>query len=457
MRGAEILRSGAFRFALALAAVFALGASALLIVVDRAIADYALEASATTLSNESAILAGEDRAAGRHDMLLALARHRGLQREQAFRYLLVDRAGRRITGDLPEAAARSGWATVTVADRRDDGGAAETDVLKTLGVRLGDGALLVVGTDTYDVAALRARLDRFAWACGAAITVGALIAGYLVAMLFMRRLDRVNTVVARIMAGRMTERLPPIGMAPELDRLSANLNRMLDRIETLMAELRQVTTDIAHDLRTPLTRLRQGLEGLSHASSFADYAVGVEAAIAQTDEILAIFRALLRIGTLESGAARARFTDVDLSELMERMALAYRPAAEDGGRMLTAMHAAGISVAGDPELIAQAVANLIENALAHTPVGTRVTMRLAMDGGQAMISVADDGPGIPAAERGNVLMRFYRLDASRHSPGAGLGLALVAAVAALHAATLAIDDNAPGTRVTIRFPARIAR
>jgi signal transduction histidine kinase len=437
------------------AAVFAAGSLLLLAVVERSISAYALEATAGSLQSEVAILAGEDREAGRAELIKAIDRHRRAGREQAFRYLLIDAGGKPLTHDLDLKAAKLGWGTVAFAGKHA-GSSEEGDdeVLKSLGTRLDDGSLLVVATDTYDVQTLRRGLDRFTIWCGIGITLFALIGGYLVGGLFMRRLERVNAAVDRIMAGNFAERLPTIGISPEFDLLSANLNRMLDRIGALMEGLRQVSTDIAHDLRTPLSRLRQHLEEIREDSSIARYEAGVEAAIVQTDEILTIFRALLRIGALEGGVGRQRFSTVDLSEVLGRVHLAYEPVAEDQGKILTADHEPGILVQGDGELIAQMFTNLIENALAHTPPGTRIVSCLAVHQGEIIASVADDGPGIPAGERQNVLTRFYRLDRSRHMPGAGLGLALVAVIASLHDIALSLDDNDPGLRVTLRFPSR---
>jgi signal transduction histidine kinase len=269
----------------------------------------------------------------------------------------------------------------------------------------------------------------------------------------LRRLDRVNHAVGRIMLGSLSERLPAIGMSAEFDDLSTNLNLMLDRIEALMVGMRQVSTDIAHDLRTPLTRLRQRLEdmkeGLGGLKPVTEEQI--EAAIAQTDSILAIFRALLRISSLEAGAGKQRFAEVDLSEMLDRVFQAYRPVAEDTHHVLSAAIESAVKVRGDAELLTQAVTNLIENALVHTPTGSHIGLSVKQLEKGVVLTVADDGPGIPIDLRGKVLRRFYRLDASRHSPGAGLGLALVSAIAALHEAQLSLSDNCPGLRAEITF------
>jgi signal transduction histidine kinase len=443
--------SGAFRFALVVAAMFALGSLALLFVVERSIRSYAEEATVVGLKSEAAMLTDDWPDGGRTELVDAIVRRDGARFEQPFQYLLLARDGRRLAGMLPLSAARDGWGQVSFVDDGEPHEGAEPEVLRTLGTRLPDGSLLVVATDTFDVQKLRNRLAGFTLLSGVAITLLALFGGYVIGVLFLRRLARVNGAVARIMTGDLAERLPPIGMAPEFDHLSRNLNAMLDRIAALMDGLRQVSTDIAHDLRTPLTRLQQQLEAMRGSASVDAYEAGIEAALVQIGEIHAIFRALLRIGLIEGGERQA-FGSADLTELVARVAEAYRPVAEDAGRPYSVDVAPGVSVQGDAELLAQLFTNLIDNALVHTPGGTAIAVGLRREGGQAVAWVADVGPGIPADHRAKVLKRFYRMDASRHTPGAGLGLALVAAVATLHGAELVIDDAAPGLMVLVRFP-----
>ncbi|QBM76807.1 HAMP domain-containing protein [Sphingomonas sp. AAP5] len=447
-------RSGAFRFACLLALAFAAGSALVLVVVERSIAHYAVDATEGGLTSEAAILAGEDREEGRISLLGAIARHRRASGAEAFRYQVIDRAGRLLVDDIGAPTVRLGWGQVAVHDDPQDP-AAET--LRSLGVALPNGGTLVVATDTYDIQELRRALDRFLVVAGAVITVLALVGGYLIGALFMRRLDRVNAAIARVMAGNTAERLPPIGISREFDQLSANLNAMLDRIGALMDGLRQVTTDIAHDLRTPLGRLRQQLEQTRDARDPERFDASIDTAIAQTDEILAIFRALLRIGTLEGGDGRQYFAPLDLSELVGRVIAAYQPVAEDDGKTLIAAHADGLLIEGDAELLAQMMTNLVDNAIRHTPAGSTIVSRLERIDGAIVASVSDDGPGIPPHERDAVLTRFYRLDRSRNLPGAGLGMALAAAIAALHRVRLELLDNRPGLRVRLTFarPTRV--
>ena len=446
--------SGAFRFALLIAGLFALGSLALLALVDHSLDAFAEEASVAGLKAETATLAQNWPQGGLTELRKAIAlRERG-NFEQPFQYLLVDAHGERLGGRLPVAAARSGWGAVAFADdhERHGGRAARPEMLRTLGTRLADGALLVVATDTFDIEKLRQRLAGFTIASSIALTLLALIGGYAIGHVFLQRLARVNGAVARIMTGDLAERLPTIGMSPEFDHLSRNLNAMLDRIAALMDGLRQLSTDIAHDLRTPLTRLQQRLEAMRASASPEEYEAGIEAALAQIEAIHAIFRALLRIGLIEGGEQARKLETVDLSELVARVAEAYRPTAEDAGRRFSLAIAEGLHAAGDAELLAQLLTNLVDNALQHTPQGVAIAMALRREGARVVIAVSDEGGGIPPDQRGKVLTRFYRLDASRHSPGAGLGLALVAAIAALHRAELVLADNRPGLRVELHFP-----
>lgn len=444
------LSSGAFRFAFAMALVFAVGAAALLVVVNRSIDHYASDAVADATASEVAILIGEDRSLGRAELIAAIARHQQAMVERRLRYLLITPAGRRIAGDLPIDAARVGSRQfrLEVCPRGRDC----MVPLAAEGVRLSDGAVLVVANDITDLLRLRHELSEFTKRVGVAIALFVLIGGLATGGLFLRRLDRVNASIARIVEGRFAERLPPIGMGPEFDRLSANLNAMLDRIEVLMDGLRQVSIDVAHDLRTPLTRLRQRLERLEGDVPTASRGE-VRETIAQADQVLDIFAALLRIGAMESGRAREGFARVDLTALLTRIGAAYAPEIEDGGRSLTLDLSPGIFMLGDSTLMAQAVANLVENAAAHTPVGTRISLALRPTPGALKIVVSDDGPGIPVDERGKVTRRFYRLDRSRTTAGAGLGLALAAAVARVHGGELALGDAGPGLEVRLHLPA----
>jgi signal transduction histidine kinase len=442
-------RSGAFRLALFFAAVFAVGAIALVIAVDIAASRYADQVTIDTLVTEATRLQGEDRREGRSAVVAAIGNATGDVRE--FRYALSDRAGVRIAGDLPRAPI--GWGSVKIAERATSGDPPDAAFeMRTYGVALRDRSLLIVGSDSYDVAELRDWLNTVALWSGIGLTLLALGAGYLIASIFVGRLNRLNAAAQVVMEGHLSERLPVMGMGPEFDRLSANLNRMLERIEALVTGMRQVSTDIAHDLRTPLTRLRQQLEAARESPSLEMHRQAIDDATGQVDEILGMFRALLRIGSLEAGIGNDRFKTVDLSDVLKRVATAYQPAMEDQAKMMRLSIETDILVEGDAELLAQMFNNLIENALVHTPPRTLLTVGLRREVNAVIAFISDNGRGIPTEERSNVLRRFYRLEYSRSLPGAGLGLSLAAAIACLHNAELSIGDNHPGLIVSVRFP-----
>jgi signal transduction histidine kinase len=269
----------------------------------------------------------------------------------------------------------------------------------------------------------------------------------------LRRLDSINRTASDIVAGDLSLRVPVSGAHDEYDALAENLNRMLERIERLMKGMREVTDSVAHDLRTPLNRLRNRREQhLGRLNASGAQTAQVEAAIAETDSLIATFNALLLIAEADAGAARGAMAPIDLAPVAEDVVDLYAPLADEKNVALRLLPAGVTMIEGNRSLIAQALANLVDNAIKYTPSGGTVTIAPAVSYAGVELSVADTGPGIPAAERTRVVERFVRLEASRNTPGTGLGLSLVAAVAHLHNAALILDDNAPGLKVTIRFP-----
>jgi signal transduction histidine kinase len=452
MRRLRAFQSGAFRLALIFALIFAVGATALVAAVNVAVSRFANEATDTALVDESQLLRAD---AGAHspDTLgqLILKRQRIVNRRQ-YLYLLLDPLGRRVAGELPAAAAKGGWGETSVAEADEPNDQSDgQDTVRTYGVRLAGGSLLVVGRDTSNLDELADWLRLVTLWSGLGITILALGGGLLIGGIFLRRMDRVNQALQRIMDGAHDERVPPIGMGAEFGRLTRNMNLMLDRTQALMDGLRQVSTDIAHDLRTPLGRLRQHLESMRDLRGAEALEGAIDDALAQVDEVLATFHALLRIGQIEGGAGRARFEAVNISAVMERVRLAYETATEDAGKTLSAQIAPDLMVHGDPQLLTQLFANLLENALRHAGERAQISMHLAETDGAIVAIVTDSGPGVPVAERGRVVRRFYRLDRSRSTAGSGLGLSLVAAIVELHGADLRLCDNQPGLAVEIHF------
>ena len=268
----------------------------------------------------------------------------------------------------------------------------------------------------------------------------------------VRRIDGVTDAIQRIVSGDLSERLPTHGRTDDLDRLMIVINGMLGELERLMREVKGVCDNIAHDLRTPLTRLLAGLERTRRrAGSAEDYAAAIDEAVQETRNVLDTFAALLRISEVESGARRTGFLDTDLREVLADAAELYEPAAEQKGVRLRLLSDGGspLMMRGDPNLLFEAVGNLVDNALKFTPPDGCVTLRGFTDDASTGIEIVDTGPGIPSSEHDAVLRRFYRAEGSRHTAGSGLGLALVAAVARLHGMDLTISNAQPGCRVSI--------
>lgn len=318
------------------------------------------------------------------------------------------------------------------------------------------GGILILGesrTPIHELGETFLALLLFSLAPTVAISLGA---GAIIASRARRRVGRIEATLERLSEGALDTRIPPEpGRKDDLARIGAQVNRMAAAQEAATEALRQVSADIAHDLKTPLQRMAVLLHQLrdSLPDESAEAAL-TDRALAEADGAVGVFHALLQIAQIEGGGARASFAPVDLSVVATEMVELYAPSAEEGGRRL-ALHLPGraATISGNKGLVRQALANLIENALRHTPEGTDIAINVGHDAGRVVLEVADRGPGIPAEERRNVLRRLYRLERSRSTPGNGLGLALVAATAGLHGAELTLDDNGPGLRVTLSFPA----
>jgi signal transduction histidine kinase len=351
---------------------------------------------------------------GRESMIGLVRQHVEKQPNSRVHFLVKDRAGGVIAGDLPPVSSGIGWQNVVVPEPDNRSGDLH-DVLRGKGEWFDDDTYVLVTSDVSDLAQSRALIIRsFSIALGVTVVL-ALGGGLVIAVLLLRRVDAVNRTARAIMNGDLSRRIPVVGSHDELGGLAESVNRMLSRIEELMESLRHITSDIAHDLRTPLGRLRQRLEASRlKTRSTSEYESAIDAAIDDTDSILKTFEAMLRIAQIEAGARRARFSNTDLSAITENVFEAFEAVAEDEGKSLEARIEPSISVNGDRELLTQMLANLIENALRHTPTGT--------------------------------------LDASRSTPGSGLGLSLIAAIAKLHDASISLEDNEPGVRVRILFP-----
>jgi signal transduction histidine kinase len=450
MRLPDYLRSTPFRIGLAYAAAFSISAGILFGVLYWSVTHEMTAALRATIEEDARPLTRAF-AEGRIGRLLDAVQERARAARPGETFFLLQTAwGDVLAGNVAPTPPFAGWRELVTRDS-SDGGAPRR--ILTLGVALDDAFLLVGRSLKPVVEAQQLLLRSLAWSLAGTLLL-ALAGGALLGHAALRRIETINRTSRAIMQGDLRQRIPLRRSADELDRLAGNINQMLDRIEELMEGMRQVTNDIAHDLRTPLGRLRQGLEtARRRETSLEGHKAALDEAIGETDTILATFNALLRIAQIEAGARKARFTEIDLSDIAGTVAEAYQMVAEDAGGSFATDIAPGIRVRGDRDLLTQMLVNLVENALHHCPPGPRigVALRAAPDG--SVLSVSDDGPGIPEAERAQVFKRFYRLEQSRTTPGSGLGLALVKAVGDLHGATVTLHDNDPGLRVEIVFAA----
>jgi signal transduction histidine kinase len=396
---------------------------------------------------------------GQADLLQRLGLHLIADPSLERAITLFDPAGHRLAGtmlDLPASA-------LTALPR---------DVLTNFTIRQGSrpnalrgivhqrpsGEMLLVALDMEDPYSFDRILIEAFLSGGLFTTILGLTGAAIVGADSVRRCNGITLAIQRIVSGDLSGRLPMQGCADDFDRLIHVINGMLGELERLMQEVKGVCDNIAHDLRTPLTRLLAGLEGARRrAGPVEDHAAAIDGAIVQMRGVLKTFAAMLRISEVESGARRAGFIDTDLAEVLADAVELYEPVAEAKGvRLWLASDCAGAVMPGDPNLLFEVVGNLIDNALKFTPSGGCVTVRGFAGAGSIGFEVEDTGPGIPPAEREAVQRRFYRTEASRHMPGSGLGLALVAAVTRLHGMDLTISDADTGCRVTISRAERVA-
>jgi signal transduction histidine kinase len=445
----RLLETSTFRLALIYLALFGVSALALLgflyvrtaLVMEQQTIDT-IDAEITGLKEQY----DARRVAG---LLEVIERRSAANPNLASVYLVVDAFGNRIAGNLPGLPAGEGgpdnWVRFEIQVPDGD----EVKNHRALGqLFLVSGDLrLLVGRDIESLQRTQSLMQKaIGWGIGLTLLLG-LAGGFLMSRGMLSRIDAINRTTRRIMAGDLSQRISLKGSRDEFDVLAGNLNAMLDQIERLLSGMREVTDNIAHDLRTPLSRMRSRIEvALLANPERAEARALLEQTLCDADAMIQSFNALLSIARAEAGSERAAFEPVDLSEVCRDLAELYGPLAEEKGLAFTSACPHQLVLQGNRHLLAQALANLLDNAIKYTPAGGRVTLS-----GQPgpVITVADTGPGIPEAERGRVLERFVRLDGDRSTPGNGLGLSLVSAVAKLHGATLRLEDNHPGLRVSL--------
>lgn len=440
--------SAAYRIAFANFAVFVIGLAVLGLVVFEVMHVSFTHQLDAQLRDEAQTLADEYRTDGSAELRDTIFQREAVRSSDHMLYAVFGADGRRLYGSLTTTRPPPGLHNIIFVDPEEG-----QDSGRGFAVDLSPNERLVVAADRDWVE----RIDRtvevvFAIAFLAASIFGVFGAAALGAFL-RRRLKSISGTAEAIIDGNVRRRMPVSNRRDEFDEVALTLNRMLDRIEGLLENLRQVSSDVAHDLRTPLARLRTRLEEAASRTQPTDAsATIIESSIQQVDEVLSLFAAILRIAEVESGETRRFFAQVDVTSLATDVAESYAPAVADGGRTLLWTVDADLVVQGDRELLAQALVNLVENAQSHTPAGTVIRLTAIRAGQYVCLQVVDNGPGVPNTDLPRITKRFARLDSSRNRKGYGLGLNLVRAVARLHAGRLILENGSPGLVAIIEIP-----
>jgi len=365
-------------------------------------------------------------------------------------YGIMDEHGQFVVGGLNNFQPRPGWQTVKSSLQMS--GPADSNVFYVYVIKLANRGWLGVGHNgEYIQETGTAIIEAFLSGIILVIILGA-GGGFYLSHAFLKKIDAITRSTEAIIAGDLKHRLPVAKNRDELDNLALLLNQMLDKIGALIENVQQVSNDIAHDLRTPISRLQFRLEDVvKQQLSEVQYKQQLGLAIEEVDTILATFSALLRIAQIESGSRRSGFKAVNLSEIATSVTEALAPVAEEQGKTIQADIVSNVILSGDKELLTQLVFNLLENAIVHTPENTCITLELCQSGNRIELAIADNGPGIAEPYRQKVLQRFYRLEQSRTTPGNGLGLSIAAAVVELHGGALTLLDNRPGLKLVLVF------
>jgi signal transduction histidine kinase len=455
----KLLRSTAFKLTLVYLLIFILFAASLLGYFALNTRRLINEQITTTVQSEIRGLTEQYEQGGLRRLVTSVELRS--RRPGSNLYLVTTASGEGLAGNVgalqPGALDHSGWLE-TLYRRLDSPDGADRHALVEV-VQFGGGFRLLVGRDLdererlYNIIANAGR-----WSFAVVVVLG-LAGGFFVSRRVLSRIDAMTGTAQTIMAGDLSGRLPVAGTGDELDRLANNVNAMLDRIVALMRGLTEVSDNIAHDLKTPLTRLRNRCEqALRNSTSEKDYRAALESTIEESDGLIRTFNALLMIARAEAGHARDNMTEFDAAEIARDVGELYEPLAEEKGLALKVDAPAPAPVRGNRELVGQALANLVDNAIKYGSNGklngepTEILVRAGNDGERIKLTVEDHGPGIPDADRERVVERFVRLDQSRSEPGLGLGLSLASAVARLHGGELKLEDNHPGLKGTIDLP-----
>ena len=448
-------KSSTFRLALVYMALFGMSVLLLLGFIYWSTAGYMVRQAEATIEAEITGLAERYDLSGLPGLSKVIDERLSRQKTGISLYLLTDRDFKPITGNLSkwpkEPPSEQGWISFQIEKGPDDDGQQHKAMARTFHLR--GNFHLLVGRDVHDLDQIQSLIrDALFW--GLLITlVLALAGGAAMSRTMMHRIEVINTTCHQIMDGNLAQRIPRTGGDDDFDRLVETLNRMLDQIEELMQGVRQVTNNIAHDLRTPLTRLRRRLDMLRENGASTDrHDDLLDQAISEADGLLTTFKALLRISEVESGGSRGGFKEVDITGLLHDLAELYQPLSEEQGQSFLVEVVDSPPILGDRDLLFQAFANVLDNAIKYTQASGTISLQMQSQPDQLLVSICDTGPGIPPEAREKVFARFFRLESSRSSPGNGLGLSLVAAIVKLHHGRIELADNRPGLKLTISLP-----
>jgi signal transduction histidine kinase len=452
----KLFKTSTFRLAAVYLAVFALSVGAILGYVYWSTVRLLENQIDETIRAEVLGLADQYRVLGLKGVADVVSRRSNSDSDTL--YVLVNPNGKYIAGNLkglpPNMDDKPGWVDFPIT--RSHNGTVINRIARGFHSDLQGDFELLVGRDVNELRQFSDLIRKTLFASlGLALLLG-LGGGLLTSRNFLRRVDAITGTSRNIMEGDLTQRMPIKGTNDELDRLSISLNEMLDQIERLMTGMKDVTSNIAHDLKTPLTRMRARVDAALRSDDKAEYRAALDQSIEESDSLLRTFNALLSIARTESGNAREGFQPLNLADTLNDVTELYEPIIEVAGGKFEQDIVADLPVKGDRELLAQAVSNLVDNAIKYGAAElstVRVTATLHND--VVEVVVADNGSGIPEADRERVKERFVRLDASRSKPGNGLGLPLVASIMRLHGGELKLEDNAPGLRARLIIPKRV--
>ena len=456
----KLLRTTAFQLTLAYLLIFILFAVSLLGYFALNTRRLITEQITRTVNTEIGRLREQYNEAGIRGLVLVLDLRS--RRPGSSLYLVTTPTGEGLAGNVgslePGVLDHPGWLETSYRRIEAPDGVEHRALVQV--VELPGGFRLLVGRDLEERERIYGIISNAGrWSFALVVVLG-LAGGFFVSRRVLKRIDAMTDTANTIMAGDLGGRLPIAGTGDELDRLAGNVNAMLERIEALMRGLKEVTDNIAHDLKTPLTRMRNRCEQALRGEQGRDYRAALESTIAESDDLIRTFDALLMIARAESGQARGNMDEFDAAEIARDVGELYEPLAEQKGLVLKIDAPAPAAVRGNRELVSQALANLVDNAIKYAGpdaskingAAAEILVKAGADGERITLSVADRGPGIPEADRGRVVERFVRLEQSRSEPGSGLGLSLASAVARLHGGELRLEDTRPGLRSIIALP-----